>query len=168
MNGSQATRYSGLGTAEEPFVVEWLENDSRDPMLFNNGLKRLWTMMVAFSTLTVAFTTSAYTAAPNEVLDEFHVSHEIFTLGLSLFVLGLALGPLIWAPLSELYGRQIIFTATVRRDSEGLYRTHWIVVHRSNRVWHRLCGGSRHGISDRPAVLRRRLRLIVNSPTPAE
>ena len=31
------------------------------------------------------------------------------TLGISLFVLGFALGPLIWAPLSELYGRQVIF-----------------------------------------------------------
>lgn len=111
-------QYSGQGTTEEPFVVEWLENDSRNPMLFNNRVKWLWTMLAAFSTLTVAFTTSAYTAAPNEVLEEFHVSHEVFTLGLSIFVLGLALGPLIWAPLSELYGRQIVFTVTVRLDSK--------------------------------------------------
>ena len=93
-------KYSGLGTAVEPFVVEWLENDPRDPMLSNDALKWLWTILGALSTFIVAFRTSAYTAAPNEVLEEFHVSHEIFALGLSLFVLGLALGPLIWAPLS--------------------------------------------------------------------
>jgi multidrug resistance protein len=40
---------------------------------------------------------------------EFHVSQEIVTLGVSLFVLGFALGPLLWAPFSELYGRQIVF-----------------------------------------------------------
>jgi hypothetical protein len=113
-------KYSGLGTAEEPFVVDWLENDPRNPMLFNDALKWLWTMLCAFSTFAVAFTTSAYTAAPNEMLQEFHVSHEVFVLGLSFFVLGLALGPLIWAPLSELYGRQIIFTTTVRLQEQDL------------------------------------------------
>jgi hypothetical protein len=105
--------YSGSGTPEDPFIVDWLENDPRNPMLFGKGLKWLWTMLVAFSTFTVAFTTSAYTAAPTGVLEEFQVSHVLFALGLSVFVLGLALGPLVWAPLSELYGRQIIFTLTL-------------------------------------------------------
>ena len=36
-------------------------------------------------------------------------STELITAGISLFVLGFALGPLIWAPLSELYGRQLIY-----------------------------------------------------------
>jgi MFS family permease len=36
-------------------------------------------------------------------------STELITAGISLFVLGFALGPLLWAPLSEIYGRQIIF-----------------------------------------------------------
>ncbi|EKG19564.1 Major facilitator superfamily [Macrophomina phaseolina MS6] len=31
---------------------------------------------------------------------------------MSFFVLGFALGPLLWAPFSELYGRQILFTIT--------------------------------------------------------
>lgn len=31
---------------------------------------------------------------------------------MSLFVLGFALGPLLWAPISELYGRQIVFFLT--------------------------------------------------------
>jgi multidrug resistance protein len=43
---------------------------------------------------------------------EFNSSQEVVTLGLSLFVVGFALGPLLWAPFSELYGRQIIFFIT--------------------------------------------------------
>ena len=43
---------------------------------------------------------------------EFKVSQEVVTLGVSLFVLGFALGPLLWAPFSELYGRQIVFVGT--------------------------------------------------------
>ncbi|KAK0647211.1 Efflux pump FUBT [Lasiodiplodia hormozganensis] len=44
---------------------------------------------------------------------EFEVSQEIATLGLSLFVLGWAVGPLIWAPMSELYGRQYVYFVTL-------------------------------------------------------
>jgi multidrug resistance protein len=47
-----------------------------------------------------------------EVVDSFDTSIEISTLGVSLFVLGFAVGPLLWAPLSEMYGRQVIFAIT--------------------------------------------------------
>jgi MFS family permease len=40
---------------------------------------------------------------------DFGVTSEIATLGVSLFVLGFAVGPLIWGPLSEMYSRQIVF-----------------------------------------------------------
>ncbi|KAM3078899.1 MFS siderochrome iron transporter 1 [Clarireedia jacksonii] len=43
---------------------------------------------------------------------QFKVGSEVVTLGVSLFVLGFAVGPLLWAPLSELYGRQVLFIGT--------------------------------------------------------
>lgn len=65
------------------------------------------------------------------MMEEFDTSREVAVAGLSLFVLGFALGPLLWfvtfpteqqetgepdklfrAPLSELYGRQWIFFLT--------------------------------------------------------
>jgi multidrug resistance protein len=46
------------------------------------------------------------------MVQNFDVSQEVATLGLSFFVLGFAVGPLFWAPLSELYGRQILFFGT--------------------------------------------------------
>jgi len=55
---------------------------------------------------------SAYSGGIAEVLQEFRVSQIIGTLGISLFVLGFAIGPLLWAPLSELYGRQYLFFGT--------------------------------------------------------
>lgn len=45
-------------------------------------------------------------------MEGFHVGEEVVTLGLSLFVLGFAIGPLLWAPMSELYGRQYLFFGT--------------------------------------------------------
>ena len=47
-----------------------------------------------------------------QIIEEFRIEEEIATLGLSLFVLGFAVGPLLWAPMSELYGRQILFFGT--------------------------------------------------------
>ncbi|PVH68019.1 hypothetical protein DL98DRAFT_391615, partial [Cadophora sp. DSE1049] len=43
---------------------------------------------------------------------EFNTSSELFALGISLFVLGFAVGPALWAPLSGLYGRNILFITT--------------------------------------------------------
>lgn len=51
-------------------------------------------------------------AGIQHVMLEFDVSQEVVTLGVSLFVLGFALGPLLWAPFSELYGRQYVFFGT--------------------------------------------------------
>jgi len=52
---------------------------------------------------------SLYTFTYNQIEPEFHVSREVATLGLSLFVIGLACGPLVLAPLSEFYGRRPIY-----------------------------------------------------------
>jgi hypothetical protein len=50
--------------------------------------------------LAVAFVSSAYSGGIAEILQEFHVATIIGTLGISLFVLGFAIGPLLWAPMS--------------------------------------------------------------------
>jgi multidrug resistance protein len=47
-----------------------------------------------------------------ELVYGFHSSTELITAGVSLFVLGFALGPLVWAPLSETIGRQYVFCST--------------------------------------------------------
>lgn len=45
-------------------------------------------------------------------MEDFGVSTEVFVLGISLFVLGFAFGPLLWAPFSEVLGRRILFIIT--------------------------------------------------------
>jgi MFS family permease len=84
-------------------------NDPRYPMAFSKSLEWTFTIVCAFSTLGVSLASSAYAGGTNAVISSFDVSTEVATLGVSLFVLGFAVGTLIWAPLSELYGRQIVF-----------------------------------------------------------
>ena len=104
--------YDGSGTEEDPYVVVWIDNDPRNPMLYSEVKKWSLTMLVAFATLAVAFVSSAYSGGTREIIAEFGCSQEIATLGVSLFVLGFAIGPLLWAPLSELFGRQVLFITT--------------------------------------------------------
>lgn len=101
--------YPGSGTDQDPFVVSWIPDDPRNPMRFSLAKKLMITITVSMATLVVAVSSSAYSGSIQQVIDYFGVSNEVATLGLSLFVLGFALGPLFWAPLSEFVGRQIPF-----------------------------------------------------------
>lgn len=108
-------QYLGCGTQTDPFLVEWTANDPRNPMNTKQWKKWLWTCLESLTTFAVALTTSGYSAGPDEIFARFGLGKEIYELGFSVFVLGFALGPLIWAPLSECYGRQLLFFLTVSR-----------------------------------------------------
>lgn len=129
-------RFPGSGTEQDPYIVGWTAHDPRNPLLFKDRTKWLWTLLVALANMAVALATSAYTAPSKELIRDFGISQEVFELGLSLFVLGFAGGPLFWAPLSELYGRQIVFVGTVsdiprRHLRRHLSSTQWS----SNTKW---------------------------------
>ncbi|KAJ5150233.1 hypothetical protein N7448_001811 [Penicillium atrosanguineum] len=102
--------YPGSGTEEDPYAVTWIPNDPRNPMNFRNTTKWAITILVSFITLAVALVSSAYSGGMRQIIAQFGVEEEIVILGVSLFVLGFAIGPLIWAPLSEIFGRRHIFT----------------------------------------------------------
>ncbi|KAF4430919.1 multidrug resistance [Fusarium acutatum] len=101
--------YPGHGTEDSPYLVEFLPNDSRNALNFSRSKKWLITVLQAIATLAVTFASTAYSGGLSSILMHFHVSTEVAILGVSMFVLGFAIGPLLWAPLSELYGRQIPF-----------------------------------------------------------
>lgn len=104
--------YPGSGTEDDPYAVTWIPDDPRNPMNFSEVKKWSFTMLVAIATLAVALVSSAYTGGVVQIEEQFGIGSEVATLGVSLFVLGFAIGPLLWAPLSELFGRQILFTTT--------------------------------------------------------
>ena len=51
---------------------------------------------------------ASYTASYAQMMVEFNCSRLVATLGLSSFVLGIAMGP-FWSPLAEFYGRRPIY-----------------------------------------------------------
>ncbi|KAH6636532.1 major facilitator superfamily domain-containing protein [Chaetomium tenue] len=104
--------YPGHGTPESPYVVDFLIQDGSNPMQYSRTKKWTITLLQALATLAVAFVSTAYSGGVYEIIRYFHVSTIVAILGVSLFVLGFAIGPLLWAPLSEFHGRQIVFFFT--------------------------------------------------------
>lgn len=80
--------YSGSGTFEDPFVINWTHNDPRDPKQFSQTLRWIWTGLVSLATFVVALATSAYTAPSTQIMQTFSISELVFELGLSAFILG--------------------------------------------------------------------------------
>lgn len=104
--------YPGSGTEEDPYLISWIPDDPRNPFNFSQTTKWFITMLVALATLAVALVSSAYSGGIQAIMMEFKIGQEVATLGISLFVLGFAVGPLLWAPLSEVFGRQALFVGT--------------------------------------------------------
>lgn len=104
--------YSGTGTTEDPYIVTWIPDDSGNPQTWSKAFKWTVAVIVAFECLAMAFTSSVYSGTIRELRADLTGSIDLLTAGLSLYVLGFALGPLLWAPLSELFGRQVIFVVS--------------------------------------------------------
>lgn len=101
--------YAGSGTEDDPHVVSWLPDDPRNPMQFAMARKVMVVLVTGLATLIISLASSAYSGSIGGVIQHFDISDEVATLGLSLYVIGFSVGPLIWAPLSENIGRQIPF-----------------------------------------------------------
>ncbi|ETS75975.1 hypothetical protein PFICI_12919 [Pestalotiopsis fici W106-1] len=104
--------FPGSGTEIDPYMVDWLPNDPRNPHEIATGMKWLITMIMAFGTLSISMSSSIFSGALPQIGEDFDVSRQLSVASISLFVLGFAVGPMSWAPLSEIYGRQIIYAIT--------------------------------------------------------
>ena len=61
----------------------------------------------------VTFGSSVYTPGYPQVMKRFNVSSTVALLGLSLYVLGLAFGPVLAAPISETRGRRVVYLVSL-------------------------------------------------------
>ncbi|KAL6851830.1 MFS general substrate transporter [Trichoderma novae-zelandiae] len=76
--------------------------------------KRIYmTSIPAFLCINVSFASSVYTSGADDVSSHFGTSQTVSLLGLSLFLWGLGLGAIIAAPVSEYYGRRIVYLTTI-------------------------------------------------------
>ncbi|KZV67254.1 benomyl/methotrexate resistance protein [Peniophora sp. CONT] len=87
----------------DTLLVGWYGPDDPDNPQNWSSAKKGWVLFqTCFLTFSIYIGSSIYTAGLTSVEDEFHVSPVAATLGLTMFVAGYGLGPMLWAPLSEL------------------------------------------------------------------
>ncbi|KAF2769530.1 MFS multidrug transporter [Teratosphaeria nubilosa] len=98
----------------EEYVVEFDgHNDPAHAQNWPMKTKLSIASILILDSLAATFASSVFSPASTAVGAHFAIGREVVTLGTSLFVLGYACGPIIFAPISELYGRRlpIIFAA---------------------------------------------------------
>ncbi|TLS27649.1 hypothetical protein PpBr36_04643 [Pyricularia pennisetigena] len=101
------------GSGRRYKLVTFLPDDPENPKNWSKAFKWYATMVVAITCFVVAFASSVITADIAGVVEEFGVSEEVALLSITVFVVGFGIGPMIFAPLSEVYGRQIIYGSTL-------------------------------------------------------
>ncbi|CAG8957558.1 hypothetical protein HYFRA_00010424 [Hymenoscyphus fraxineus] len=119
---NEQQRNAASGVAVDPekgrdvTVVTWYgEHDPEHPLNWSTPKKVFVTFLICFLTTSVYIGSSIYSAGTVGVMEQFGVSQVAATLGLCLFVAGYGLGPMVWAPASEIpqIGRNPVYIGTL-------------------------------------------------------
>ncbi|KAG8891926.1 hypothetical protein FRC00_012905, partial [Tulasnella sp. 408] len=101
---------------QNPYLVRWDgPDDPENPKQLRIPTQNWsrfyrWFLTVASGLLMLnaSFASSAPTGVLDQLIEDFSLSRTLATLTISLFVVGYCVGPFIWGPLSEHYGRRPI------------------------------------------------------------
>ncbi|KAF2100720.1 MFS general substrate transporter [Rhizodiscina lignyota] len=97
-------------------LVDWYgPDDQENPQNWSDSRKLLVTFQICILNFAVYIGSAIYTPGELSVMEEFGVGEVVATLGLSLFVLGYGLGPMLFSPMSEIptIGRSRIYFWTL-------------------------------------------------------
>lgn len=103
-------------TKDGAILVGWYySDDSENPHNWSNRKRALIATLICLYTFVVYTTSAIYTSSTEGIMKEFGVNTLLATLGLSLYVLGYGIGPLIFSPMSEIpvIGRSPVYIVTM-------------------------------------------------------
>jgi len=92
----------------ESTLVGWDgPGDPGNPMNWSRRKKWCTTFALGSVTFCVTLASSVFSPGTEIAAREFGVPTEVMVLSTALFILGFAFAPVLWGPMSELYGRKI-------------------------------------------------------------
>lgn len=104
---------SNAGKVERYDLVTFVIDDKANPKNWSKAFKWWCTICVAITCFVVAFNSAVITADLEGVSEEFGVSEEVSLLTITLFVVGFGVGPMVFAPASEIWGRRPVYAVTL-------------------------------------------------------
>ncbi|PYH31624.1 MFS transporter [Aspergillus neoniger CBS 115656] len=89
------------------YQVKWDPDDPLNPQNWPVRYKWWVTVQLGMLALAGSLGSSITTSADDTIAEYIGVSSEVAVLDVSLYILGFVLGPIIWAPVSEVWGRRV-------------------------------------------------------------
>ncbi|KAG8985914.1 hypothetical protein FRB90_004367, partial [Tulasnella sp. 427] len=100
-------------TEQDAFLVKWDgPEDPENPKNWSVAYRWYITAVSGLLVLNATFASSAPAGVLQPLIERFHLSHILAVLTISLFIAGYCVGPLLWGPLTEQYGRKAILLFT--------------------------------------------------------
>ena len=90
----------------DEFLVVFTNDDPEKPLNWPFKKKAYHTALYGITTFAAQYNSSAMAPTTTHLMARFGVSETVATLATSLYVFGVAFGPMIFAPFSEVYGRK--------------------------------------------------------------
>ncbi|KAK5164954.1 GTPase-activating protein [Saxophila tyrrhenica] len=97
-------------------LVSWYgDKDPENPQNWSTFKKVFVTFEICLLTISVYIGSAIYSSGTESVMATFGVSRVAATLGLTLFVAGYGVGPMLWSPMSEIpqVGRNPVYILTL-------------------------------------------------------
>lgn len=109
-----ATSLGSVASRLPEYEVIFTDDDPRNPRNWPLWY-RLWIVFsISYSTWVVVVYSTSYTAAIPGVMHAFNISSEaVATLGVTTYLFGLAVGAMVVAPMSELFGRRPVYLVCI-------------------------------------------------------
>ncbi|KAF9015497.1 major facilitator superfamily domain-containing protein [Cyathus striatus] len=93
----------------DPYLVTLDIDNPTNPQNWSRRKRWYLTLASGFLVLNATFASSSPSGIFAQLVKEFGMSEKLGVLTLSLFICGYCIGPILWGPLSEQYGRRPIF-----------------------------------------------------------
>jgi DHA1 family multidrug resistance protein-like MFS transporter len=103
-------------SADGSILVDWYTTDDpANPQSWSNGKRFVVSFIICLYTFVVYTGSAIYTSSELGVMEKFNVGPTAASLPLALYVLAYGIGPLLWAPLSEVpvIGRSPVYAVTM-------------------------------------------------------
>ncbi len=109
-----ATSIGTTGSRLPDFEVDFEPNDPDNPRNWPLWYRGLTIAAVSYATWTVVLYSTSYTSSMPGMMKDFGIDNEpLTTLGITFYLIGLAIGSMLLAPASEIWGRRPVYAVAL-------------------------------------------------------